>query len=333
MNHIKNVEAQQGVSAIRTNISLRHLDLSSLRDYGIAFSFVLLFLLLSFSSPVFLTKGNLLNIVDQSALIGVIAAGGTLVMIAGGLDISTAAIFSFVGVVNASVALRYGVIPGMITGICAGMILGAFNGFLVTVGRINAIIATLATSILFRGIALALTKGFLIYNPDPAFAVLGRGSVGSVQFTCFFFACAIAILWFILSRTTFGRYIYATGGNAEAAKLSGVRTKLVTFITFIISGFTCSIAGLIMSSRVATGQADSGQGMEISAIAAIVIGGTSIAGGEGSAWRTAIGVLLLTLIGNGFNLLDWPATLQQAFRGLIILIAVAIDAWSRKRAQ
>lgn len=305
-------------------------QLSALRDYGIAFSFILLFIVLSFASPVFLSTRNILNIIDQSAAIGVIAAGGTLVMIAGGLDLSTAAIFALVGVVNASLAREFGVIPALAGSLLTGAFFGSINGLLTTLGRINPIITTLATSIMFRGIAVSLTRGFLVTVENPNFSIIGRGTLGPLKYSSIVFLIAIAIVWFILDFTAFGRYIYATGGNREAAKLSGVRTNLIRYITFVISGIAAAVAGIMMSSRIATGQADSGLGIEITAIAAIVIGGTSIAGGEGSAWRTLFGVLLLTLIGNGFNLLNINPIYQQAFTGLIILIAVAIDAWSRQ---
>ena len=305
--------------------------LSALRDYGIAFSFVLLFIILSFASPVFLSSRNMLNILDQSAAVGVIAAGGTLLMIGGGLDLSTAAIFALVGVVNATIAREFGVVPALFGSLLTGAFFGSVNGLLTTFGRINPIITTLATSIMFRGIAVAVTRGFLITVQDPNFSIIGRGSLGPIKYAIIIFLAAIAIVWFILNFTAFGRYIYATGGNREAAKLSGVRTSMIRFITFVISGVAAALAGIIMSSRVATGQADSGVGLEINAIAAIVIGGTSMAGGEGSAWRTLFGVLLLTLIGNGFNLLNLNPIYQQAFTGLIILIAVGIDAWSRQQ--
>jgi ribose transport system permease protein len=271
------------------------------------------------------------NILDQSAAVGIIAAGGTLVMIAGGLDLSTSAVFALVGVVNASLALEYGVLPALVGSLLTGAFFGSINGLLTTVGRINPIITTLATSIMFRGVAVAVTRGFLIVVPDPNFAFIGRGSIGPIKHASIIFLISIAIVWFILDFTAFGRYIYATGGNREAARLSGVRTELIRFTTFVISGLSAAVAGIVMSSRVSTGQADAGVGMEITAIAAIVIGGTSIAGGEGSAWRTLFGVLLLTLIGNGFNLLNLNPIYQQAFTGLIILVAVAIDAWSRMK--
>ena len=280
--------AQKVTNPLKINSKEGRSRLSALRDYGIAFSFVLLFIILSIASPVFLSSRNMLNILDQSAAVGVIAAGGTLLMIGGGLDLSTAAIFALVGVVNATIAREFGVVPALFGSLLTGAFFGSINGLLTTFGRINPIITTLATSIMFRGIAVAVTRGFLITVQDPNFAIIGRGSLGPIKYAIIIFLTAIAIVWFILNFTAFGRYIYATGGNREAAKLSGVRTSMIRFITFVISGVAAALAGIIMSSRVATGQADSGVGLEINAIAAIVIGGTSMAGGEGSALADTI---------------------------------------------
>ncbi len=306
--------------------------LSALRDYGIAFSFVLLFIVLSIASPVFLTTRNLLNVVDQSATIGIIAAGGTLVLIAGGLDLSTGAVFALTGVVATKFADSIGIVPAMLLALLAALAVGFINGFLASKGRINPIIATLATGIIFRGVALAVTAGFLFRVTNEAFTTLGRGQLAGVRYSSLLFVLVVAVTWFLLSKTTLGRYIYAAGGNPEAARLSGVRVHLVRTTTFLISAFCAGLAGLLVSSRVATGQADSGIGLEITAIAAIVIGGTSLAGGEGAIWRTVLGVLLLTLVGNGFNLLNLDPIYQQIFQGAIILAAVAIDAWSRKES-
>lgn len=302
----------------------------ALRDYGILFSFVLLFIVLSVASPVFLSSRNLLNVLDQSATIGIIAAGGTLVMIAGGLDLSTGAIFALTGVIASKYADSIGIVPAMLLALFLAVVLGWINGLLATKGRINSIIATLGTGIVFRGIALAVTAGFLFRVESDGFTTLGRGTALGMRYSSWMFLLIVAITWFLLSRTAFGRYIYASGGNQEAARLSGVRVHRIRIITFVVSAACAGIAGLLVASRVATGQADSGIGLEITAIAAIVIGGTSIAGGEGAIWRTVLGVLLLTLVGNGFNLLNIDPIYQQIFQGAIILVAVGIDAWSRE---
>jgi ribose transport system permease protein len=308
------------------------LALGRLRDYGIVISFVTLFIVLSIWSDVFLTERNLLNILDQWSTVGIIACAGTLVIIAGGFDLSVGAIAALSGVVAAKIANAASPEVGLLTGIAVGIGMGVANGALTTVGRINPFITTLATSIVFRGAAIAITGGLLILVEDESYSTLGRGGFLGVKYSIWCFAGVVVVTGVLLSRTTFGRYVYAAGGNAEAARLSGVRVNTVRAATFVISGCAAGLGGVIASSRVSTGQADATLGIELEAIAAIVIGGTSILGGAGAIWRTVLGVLLLAMIGNGFNLLHVNPTYQRIFQGLIILAAVAVDAWSRRRA-
>ena len=195
----------------------------------------------------------------------------------------------------------------------------------------NSIITTLASGIIIRGLALVLTGGALVRVLDPNFAVPGQGVMLGVTTQVAIFAFVVAAAWFLLARTTFGRYVYASGGNPEAARLSGVQVDRVRIITFVVSGLVAATAGVLSASRVATGQADAGMGLEINAIAAILIGGTSISGGEGAVWRTVFGLFLVVLVGNGFNLLDVNPIWQQVFQGAVILGAVALDSWSKRR--
>lgn len=306
-------------------------QLTRLRDYGIPLAVLIVFSYLSFASPSFLTPRNLLNVLDQSSIVGMVAVGGTLVLIAGGLDLSVGAIFAISGVFAAQLVPATGIPVAILLGMLVGGALGLINGFVSTVGRVNAIITTLATGIMIRGFALVLTGGSLVRVENPSFSALGRGEVFGVKYVVLVFVLVIAVGWFLLSKTAFGRYIYAVGGNSDAAHLSGVRVNRIRIAAFVLSGLTASIAGVLVASRVATGQADAGLGLEISAIAAIVIGGTSINGGEGAVWRTVFGVLLVTLVGNGFNLLNLNPIWQQVFMGAVILAAVAIDSWSKKR--
>lgn len=313
-----------------SDTTLRSPRTVSLRDYGILASLVALFVFLSFASDVFLSQRNMLNVLEQSAAVGIVAAGGTMVIISGGFDLSVGGIFALSSVVAAMAANQFGVVFGWMAGLAVGIIVGVINGLLVTVVRINAFITTLAMMIIVRGIAVSLTGGFLIPVDNELYELLGRQGMFGVKYSIWLlllFALACGIL---LSRTVLGRHIYAAGGNPEAARLSGVPVARVRTIAFAISGFSAALAGVIISSRVANGQADAGQGLEFSAIAAIVVGGTSIFGGEGAIWRTMVGVFFLALIGNGFNLLAVPATYQQIFQGLIILLAVGIDLWARR---
>jgi ribose transport system permease protein len=317
-------------SSRSTTVSPHRRRISALRDYGIVFSFVALFGALAVSTDAFLTPRNLFNILDQQAAIGIIACFGTLVLIAGGLDLSTGAVFAFSGIVAAETVGTLPVWGAMLLAVAVALILGTLNGLLATAGRINAIIATLATGIMIRGLAIATTGGLLVRVAEPTYATLGRGSFWGIKYSVWMFVAVVLITGFLLRATTFGRYILAAGGNQEAARLAGVRVDLVRSATFALSGLGAGLSGILVSSRVATGQADAGAGLEISAIAAIVIGGTSILGGEGAIWRTVLGLLLLALVRNGFNLLNINPIFQQIFQGAIILAAVAVDAWARR---
>jgi ribose transport system permease protein len=310
----------------------RFAKLDVLREYGIVISFLALFVTLSLTSNVFFTRINLLNILDQWSSTLIIAVAGTLVIIAGGFDLSVGSIFGVSGVVAAMTVSHVGTLGAMLLGCGIGLGFGIVNGLLTTVGRINPFIATLATGTMIYGVGLVLTDGNLISVLTPAsFATLGRGDFSTVKYSVWTCLAFTLVCGFLLSRTRYGRMMYAAGGNPEAARLSGIRVNLVKGSTFAISGLGAGIGGVILASRVATGQADAG-GLDIAldAVAGIVIGGTSILGGAGAVWRTVLGVLLLAMIGNGLNLLNVNSTYQRIIQGGIILIAVGIDAWSRK---
>jgi ribose transport system permease protein len=307
------------------------LQLGRVRDYGIVLSFIALFVTLSVSSDVFLTSSNLLNILDQQAAVLIIAAAGTLVLVSGGFDISVGAVYGLAGVVAAKVAVDVNPILGLFAGVGAGIAAGTLNGLLATKGRINSLIATLSTMFMMRGLAIVVTGGVLIVLPQESdFAFIGNAELLGVRYTIWIMVVLVALMAFLLARTVFGRYIYAAGGNAEAARLSGVNVDMVRAATFVISGFAAGLGGVLATSRVVTGQADAGLGLEFSVIAGIVVGGTSIAGGEGAVWRTVLGVLFIALIGNGFDLLGIDVIYQQIVQGAIIIVAVAVDAWSRR---
>jgi ribose transport system permease protein len=305
-------------------------SLSALRDYGIVVAFVVLFVTLAFASDAFFTQRNIVNILFQAAPVGIMACGGTLVFIAGGFDLSVGAVAAIAGVVAATTADDVGVVMALTLGALVGLGFGIFNGLLTTIGRINAFIATLASSIIIRGLALAITGGFLVSVDDQAFYVLGNGEFAGVRYPVFVWLGFALFCGFLLWRTQFGRYVYAAGGNAEAARLSGVRVGLVRGTTFAISGLSGGLAGIILTSQIGTGQADANLGIEFDAIAAIIIGGTSILGGEGAIWRSVLGALLFQLISNGFNLMNVQPVYQRVFLGVIMLVAVAIDAWARR---
>lgn len=310
----------------------RWLSLSALRDYGIVISFATLFIVLSLASDVFLSRANLSNILFQAAPVGIMAAGGTLVFVAGGFDLSVGAISAFAGVIAAMVATetQLGTPTALLLGALTGLGFGVANGLFTTIGRINAFIATLASGIIIRGVAIAVTGGFLIsVASDPGFATLGTGKAAGLHYPVYVWLGFALFCGFLLWMTKFGQDAYASGGNPRVARLAGVRVDLVRGTTFALSGLSGGIAGVILASEVSVGQADANLGIEFDAITAIVLGGTSIFGGQGAIWRSVLGVLLLQLIGNGFNLLNVQQVYQQVAQGGILLTAMAVDAWSR----
>lgn len=309
-------------------------------DYGIVFAFGILFLTLTLQTDTFLTVRNQLNLLDQAHQIGLIAVGVTVVIIAGGFDLSTGAIFAMAGVVSAMVARElagvetlgpYAPYIGWMSGVLAGALLGLMNGVLVTVFRINTFVATLASGFVIRGLALVMTQAQQIRVEDSTYQLLARGTVGPFRNTILIWLGFALLMGFILSRTRFGRHVFASGDNPEAARLAGINVDRVRAIAFMISGAAAAMSGVIATSRFMTAQNDAGMGLELIAIAAVVIGGTSIMGGEGAIWRTVMGVLLLRLINNGFNLANIDTFYQSIFQGLIILFAVALDALRHRR--
>jgi ribose transport system permease protein len=321
-----------GTTTVETELApprRRWLGINVVRDYGIVIAFMALFITLSIASDAFLTTTNLLNILNQNAPLAIIACGGTLVIIAGGFDLSVGAIFALSGVIAAKLANSVDPVFGLAIGLLVGLGCGIANGLIVAYVRVNPFIATLATGYVFRGIATLITAAFLVSVTNTDFTVIGQYQFVGIDIAIWIFAIVALILTVVLARTAFGRYIYAVGGNAEAARLSGVRVNIVRAATFAISGMCAALAGLIAASKDATGNAQAGLGFELTAIAAIVVGGTSIAGGEGAIWRSVLGILLIALIGNGFNLLNIDPFYQSLVQGLIILIAVGVDVWAR----
>ena len=303
-----------------------------LRATGIALPFAALFITLSIASSSFLTKVNLLNILDQQAATLIIAAAGTLVLVAGGIDLSVGAVYSLAGVTAAEVAQHTTPVVAIVLGVAVGLAVGLVNGLVATRLRINALIATLAMSFVVSGIATLVTHGNLVVLFEhPEFGDFARTQIFTVKSSIWIALIAVVVIGILLARTTAGRYMYAAGGNAEAARLAGVRVDAIRVLTFVVSGGAAGLAGVIDASRVLSAQASSGDTLAFTVLAGIVVGGTSILGGEGAVWRTFLGVLFIALIGNGYDLLGLDPLYEQITLGVILLLAVAVDAWARQR--
>lgn len=304
------------------------------RRGGIIFPFLVLFIVLSISSGPFFTKVNLLDILDQQASTLIIAAAGTLVLVAGGIDLSVGATYALASVVATKLALSVNPVLAILAGVAVGLVVGLVNGVIATFFRINSLIATLAMSFVVAGLASLVTSGNLIIAyTSLGYSKLARTSFLTVNTSTWVMLAMVIALGVVLSRTIAGRYMYAAGSNAEAARLAGVRVQLIKLITFVISGGAAALGGIIDASRVLSAQASNGEtALTFTVLAGIVVGGTSILGGEGAIWRTVVGTLFIALIGNGFVLLGLNPLYEQITLGGILLIAVGVDAWSRLRS-
>ena len=279
-------------------------------------------------SPDFLTVGNLFDVTRQVSINAVISFGMTLVILLGGIDLSVGSILAVSSLVVA-LLMKAGdsATLAALVGILCGALMGVVNGLLVTKGRVAPFIATLGTMTLLRGLALVLSQGSPISGfPSALFSALGGGYfLGVIPLPVVWMLALFAILWFVLDRTVFGRHVYATGGNPEAAALSGVNTDRVQILVYTLSGFTAAVAGIILTSRLDSAQPTAGAGYELDAITAVVLGGTSLAGGRGWIFGTLLGALLIGVLNNGLNLVGVSAFYQQVIKGSVILLAVLLD--------
>ena len=303
------------------------------RQGGIIYPFILLFIVLAIWKGRSSTKTNLLDILDQQSSTLIIAAAGTMVLVAGGIDLSVGATYALAQVIATKMAISGNPVAAILVGILVGLAVGAVNGVITTFFRINSLIATLAMSFVVTGLAGLITSGNLIIAYSAlGFANLARTSFLGVTTATWTMIGVVVVLGVVLSRTIFGRYVYAAGSNAEAARLAGVRVQWIRLLTFTISGGAAALGGIIDASRVLSAQSSNGgTTLTFTVLAGIVVGGTSILGGEGAIWRTVVGVLFIALIGNGFTLLALNPLYELITLGGILLIAVGGDAWSRLR--
>jgi len=296
-------------------------------------SLVLLSAIVGWLSPYFFTVENLFAIGLQMSVVAIMALGQVLIIIAGGIDLSMGSVLGLAGVV-AGMMLRADqpFVLALLAAIVVGLAFGWLNGFLITRGKLPPFIATLGTMGIARGVALIATNGVPIFGLPPSFATLGGGRILQLIPIPVAITIVIAIIaHFMLAHTRLGRHAYAIGGNAEAARLAGVPVARVKLILYGLCGVTCGLAGLILASRLNSGQPTAGNGYELDVIAACVIGGASLSGGEGTVAGALIGALIMGVLRNGCNLLDVSAFWQQVAIGAIIIVAVFIDQTRKAR--
>ncbi len=305
------------------------------RDYGIGAALALEVFLFSFLSPYFFTADNLLNVSLQISITAIIAAGMTFVILTGGIDLSVGSVVALVGVIGTSVLKANLPLPvAFALAVLAGLLLGLFSGsvagYFITKFSITPFIVTLALMTIWRGAAFMYTEGRPVWELPDVFNFLGSGRIVGIPVPTIIMLIVYAIAYVVLNRMRFGRYVYAVGGNIEAARLAGVKTHRVLVQVYMICGALSALSGLLLASRMSSGQPNAGVGYELDVIAATVVGGTSLSGGRGSVAGTFIGSVLIGVLRNGLNLMNVGSYVQQVVVGAVILLAVMLDQWRRK---
>ncbi|RFC63432.1 ribose ABC transporter permease [Fulvimarina endophytica] len=288
---------------------------------------VIVSIAMGFASDNFFSLDNILNILRQQSIIGILAIGMTFVILTGGIDLSVGAVMALAGTIGAGIMVNMGMPAeiGLLGMIAVGVLFGLFNGFLTAWGKMPAIIVTLATMLIARGLGLVYSGGYPISGMPGWISWFGVGRLGGIPVPIIIMLVLYALAWVILQRTSFGRHVYAIGGNETAAHLSGVNVKRVKLMVFAISGFTAAMAAIVLSGRLMSGQPGAGVAFELDAIAMVVLGGAAISGGRGLILGTLIGAVLLGIINNGLNLIGINPYLQDVIKGLIILLAIYIS--------
>ncbi|KOO04749.1 ribose ABC transporter permease [Vibrio nereis] len=292
----------------------------------------LLFLIVvvSFLNPNFFTVDNILNILRQTSVNAIIAVGMTLVILTAGIDLSVGSVLALCGAFAASlIAMEVPVLIAVPTALVAGAALGAISGIIIAKGKVQAFIATLVTMTLLRGVTMVYTEGRPISagftDTADAFAWFGTGYALGIPVPVWIMVVVFAAAWFLLNHTRFGRYVYALGGNESATRLSGINVDRVKIGVYAICGLLAALAGIIITSRLSSAQPTAGMGYELDAIAAVVLGGTSLMGGKGRIMGTLIGALIIGFLNNALNLLDVSSYYQMIAKAVVILLAVLVD--------
>ena len=296
-------------------------------NMGILIGLIALCVVVAALNNKFLTQTNILNVLRQLFLNANLSLGMCLVIIIGGIDLTVGSTMGLCGTLVAGLIAynNMNVWLAIAIGLSVGVLIGVINGFFISYMKIAPFIVTMTVQLISRGAVFVYTDGLPIRSVNATFNNLGNGYVGNIPITLFYTAFFVIVVWFILSRSKLGRHIYATGGNKLAAQFSGIDTKKVTIIVFVISAVLAAFAGIVYCGRMYSGQPTLGEGDEMNAIAAVVLGGTSFTGGVGTIGGVLIGVGIIAVLSNALNLLGINSFWQMIIKGVVILIAVSID--------
>lgn len=304
-------------------------------DFGLRYAMVgvlvVLAIVADILSPGFFELQNLQNILTQNAPVGLVAAGMTFVIICGGFDLSVAAILAVGSVLFASFSGSMPIPIAAVATVGVGLLAGAFNGFIVTRLKVNAFVATLGTASIFSGLAFIFSNSEPVFQERSGFDFLGSGEILGIPVSIYILVGVFLIAGLVLARTTYGRSVYSIGGNTEAARLCGLRVDLIRASTYLLTGALAALGGMLIASQTGVGQAEIASSVTLDSIAIVIIGGTSLIGGEGAMWRTAVGLLILATINNVFDALALDVAPQSVVKGAIIVIAVSLDSYTRRR--
>lgn len=300
---------------------------SAFQELGTLIALAILVVFFSIASPIFLSIENLLNITRQVAVVSLLAVGMTIVIISGGIDLSVGSIIAFVGIITSSAIKDYGIpiLIAIIIGLFVGAITGIVNGSLISFLNMPAFITTMGTMTILRGLGYIYTSAYPIYNLPKEFKLIGQGFIWSIPIPTMILIVVAIVVHVILSKTVFGRHIYAIGGNSDAAKYAGINVHKVKILVYIINGVIAGLAAVVQTARVGAGMPTIGEGFELEAVASVVIGGAAMSGGSGSILGTILGSVVLGVLSNGLSLLNVDSYVMQVVRGLIVILAVLLD--------
>jgi ribose transport system permease protein len=301
-----------------------------IKKYNMLFVLIGMLVICAVASPVFLSPKNLLNLLQQNSVYGIMAVGMSFLIISGAIDLSAGAVLALTGVAAAAVIMATGsYIIGVLAGLSMGVLVGLLNGVLVTKLKINYFISTLGTMTIINGVVLITTGGTPITGISPDFAIMGMGKLGAFPIAIIIWIAFVAFMQFLLKYTKYGQYVYAMGGNARAAWLSGINVDKYKILTYILTGLFASGGGILYLSRTLLAAPDAGTGYELKVIAACIVGGISLDGGKGDVFNSVIGVVILGLILNILQLSGVSSYYQDIITGLVIIAAVAASNISK----
>ncbi|MCD8084402.1 MAG: ABC transporter permease [Clostridiales bacterium] len=297
--------------------------------YGSVIGLVLLIAIITIIKPRFVSGTNLRNIFRIASINGLLAIGMTFVVLTGGIDLSVGAVMGCAGMYSAYFAqtsMGYPAIAAILVGVLVGLMFGIFNGVCVAYLKVPAFVGTLGSMSIAEGLTFLLSNAKPIPNLTDSFKKIGGGSIGALPIPCIIMICVLAVCFILLYKTRYGRYVYAVGGNQNAAHVSGINTKKIICSVYIMAGVLSALAGVITTARVTSGVTSTGSGYETDAIAAVVIGGTSLAGGKGRLWGTIVGILIMQFLSNGLDMLGVNAYYQLLVKGFVVIGAVMLDS-------